>query len=182
MKKTVNLCKLVITLLLFAMGTVTCDAGCMKSSALQKECKRMCKQLKKEGWKVFEGSSPDLKSALESYYAQLEAGGSEVLPLTATGTASNVNLAKTKAKARATNDYAGQLKSEVASIVNVKTTNTQAGGTVKTRQEMENALQVKTSGLVKGMSPVLTLRRDHDGVSEVQMLFILKHIGDDFFD
>lgn len=165
-------------LLLFLLtGSASCMAEGIKNKAIKKECKRMTKQLKKEGWKVFDATSTDLTTAVQSFYEALEAGGSKVRPLSATGTASNVNIAKSKAKTHAAQDYASQLRSEVQSITNIKIENTQDGDAVASQKEVESNLSVKVEQLVKGMTPMLTLRRELDGKTEVQMLYIVKHIN-----
>ena len=167
----------IAVLLLMAMGCTTCMAQSIESKAVQKECKRVCKQLQKEGWKVFDAISTNLNTAIQGYYAALEAGGDSVQPLSATGIASNVNVAKTKAKTHAAHDYASQLRSEVESITSVKIQNTQSGNDTSSQKEMENSLTVKVEQLVKGMTPMVTLRREHDGQTEVQMLYIVRHIS-----
>ena len=177
----------VIAMLLFFSATSGAGyaSGCSAllatdnvSSAMRKECKRICKQMKKEGWKVFHGSSTVLDKALESYYDSLAAGGSHVMQITATGIATNVNLASTKANARASQEYASRLRSEVESVTEIETKNTQEGESITSRMEVESNLTVRVEQMVKGMSPVLTLRRDIDGKTEVQMFFILKHISE----
>jgi hypothetical protein len=166
-----------VLLLFFAAGSTACMAQGIKNKAIKKECKRMTKQLKKEGWKVFDTTSTDLNAAVQAFYEALEAGGSNVQSLTATGTASNMNMAKSKAKAHAAQDYAGQLRSEVESITNVEVQNIQNGETVSSQKDMKNSLTVKVEQMVKGMTPMLTLRREIDGKTEVQMLYIVKHIS-----
>lgn len=168
---------MVAVLFILTVGSGISVAGGVKDSSMNKECKRMCKQLKKEGWKVFFGSSTDLSTALESYYDSLTVGGSAVQSLISIGTATNVNMANTKAKARAAQEYASRLRSEVESATQIVTQSTQEGDDVTSRVEMENNLTVRVEQMVKGMSPVLTLRRDLDGKTEVQLFFILKHIS-----
>ena len=166
-----------LLLLFIVAGSTSCMAEGIKDKAIKKECSRMTKQLKKEGWKVFDATSTDLTTAVQGFYEALEAGGSMVQPLSATGTASNVNVAKSKAKAHAAQDYASQLRSEVQSITDVKIQNTQEGDAASSQKEVESNLSVKVEQLVKGMTPMLTLRRELDGKTEVQMLYIVKHIN-----
>lgn len=144
---------------------------------MKKARKHMSKKLDKEGWTVYHGCSTDLKKAVQAYYDSLAAGGSSVQTLMATATAANVNTAMTKAKVRAAQEYASLLRSQVEAVTSIKTANAQGGGTVDSDTEMESSLTVKVSELVKGMAPVLTLRRDAGGKTEVQLLYILKHIG-----
>lgn len=178
MEKTVYICRLTIALLLFlTVGSTVCMAEGIKDKAIKKACNQMCKQLKKEGWKVFDATSTDLATAVQGFYEALEAGGDSVRPLSATGMAGNVNLAKSKAKTHAAQDYASQLHSEVQSITDIKVQNTQEGAGTSSQKEVESNLSVKVEQLVKGMSPALTLRREHDGKTEVQMLYIVKHIN-----
>lgn len=145
-------------------------------SALEKECKKVYKQLKQAGWTVLDGSSTDLKAALTDYYGALENGGAEVQPLMSTGSANNVNQAKIKANARASKEYATRLRSEVKNIVEVNAHESNDGGAITTNVDIESTLTLKVEQMVKAMKPMLTLRRETDGGTEVQMFFILKHI------
>jgi hypothetical protein len=163
-------------LLLTAVTAFSMPAG-TNGSALQKECKKVFKQLKQEGWTVLDGSSADLKTALSDYYGTLENGGTEVQPLMATGSASNVNQAKIKATARASKEYATLLRSEVKNIVQVNAENSNEEGEKTTKVNIERTLTLKVEQMVKAMKPVLTLRREVDGNTEVQMFFVLKHIS-----
>jgi len=142
------------------------------ATPLQKECKKVIKQMKKEGWEVADGS-PTLEAALTKYYETLEVGGLEVAPVIGSGTAKNFNLARSKATSDATAQFAKMRGSEVKGTTEMKVENTNQDGKVSSKVSMDASRQSKVKQNVKAFKPVAILKRTGgDGVIEVKAYYV----------
>ena len=77
------------------------------SKSAMKSYKNECKQLKKEGWKVYDNAL-SVDEVMMKYYRQLEAGGDSVFVVIGMGHAKNVNTAYNQAKHRASVELASK--------------------------------------------------------------------------
>ena len=163
---------------LFLLSTGECFANSPKSKMLQKECKRICKQLKSDGWKVY-GKLQTLDDALKEHFRLLEEGGDSLLSITGHGSAKSANLAALKAANHATMQYASMKGSEIKGIVNTQIQTAQVSDEVKSQTMFDATHRTTTQQTVKAMSPNLTVYRTlEDGTIEMQAFFLVNQFTD----
>lgn len=171
-RKLLSRSRLVLVLIVCLASMSITVAGKGKNS-IQKECKKMSKQLSKEGWKV-EGRAVSLEEALIKYYEELEKSGSEAQSLVGTGKAKSENQARTKARTSATSEYSRMMDSKVTSEQNVKISNQTVEGETKSSVDFDNTVHAESQQRVKNLTPKLTLSRKlDDGQTEIRMYFIV---------
>ena len=166
------------SLLLCMLMACTCMAGQGRlSGALKKECNRMYKQLKKDGWTVCDGKSTNLNEALTLYYTALGENYGHIEQLTATGEGSNLNIARSKARVRAASDYIRMIESEVESYIQTKVENGEIGAdTADTKTQMMMNARSTAEMTINGLQPELTIMRNNGGRTEVQMLYLVRNL------
>ena len=166
-----------ILIALFLMGG-GCLADTLKSKVLQKEYKKVCKELKSNGWKVY-GKQRTLDEALKEHFQVLEEGGDSLLPITGHGKGKSVNIAVRKATTHAAVQYASMKGSTVESIFGSEIATTQVGDDVETKTVFDAASRTTVNQNIKALTPNLTVYRTlEDGTVEMQSFFLVKHVLD----
>ena len=151
------------------LGTGTIVAA----TPLQKECKKVTKQLKKEGWQVVD-KSQTLEEAMAKYYNELEEGGISVVPVIGNGKSKSFNLAQSKAKSDATAQHAKMKGGEVHRIVETKVENTIKDGKATSKTTMDAASQSKTQQNIRAFVPITMLSRTgDDGNVEIRAYYVV---------
>lgn len=173
MKKLLYCKFLLAIILLSAINSSICFAE-KKNKDIQKECKKMCKQLKSEGWVVY-GSTLSLEDALQNYYKELENAGSEAQTVISKSEAKNTNLAMSKAKHHLKVQYASMTESNVSGETNVQVTNEASDTTIKSNIKFDSTYESSVNQRVQTLKPDLILTRTKDnGNIEIQMYLIVK--------
>lgn len=153
-------------------------ANTPKSKELQKECKKICKELKSNGWKVY-GKLQTLDDALKEHFRALEEGGDSLLSITGLGSAKSANLAARKATNHATVQYASMKGSQIEGIITTKIATTQMSDEVKSQTSFDATHRTKVEQNVKALTPNLTVYRTlEDGTIEMQSFFLINHYLD----
>ena len=153
-------------LCLLGTGTV------VAATPLQKECKKVVKQLKKEGWQVAD-KSQTLEEGMTKYYDALEEGGIGVVPVIGNGQSKSFNLAQNKAKTDATAQLAKMRGTELKRETEMKTENTTQDGKTSTKTSMDMRSQSKVNQNVKAFVPIVVLSRTgSDGNVAVRAYYI----------
>ena len=159
---------------LLLSSTVSSWANSLKSKELQKEYKKVCKQLKNDGWKVY-GKPQTLDAALEEHFLALEEGSDSLMVITGFGSAKSTDIASRKATTHAAKQYASMKGSDINREITTKIETTQAGDEVATNTSFESAGRTTTQQNVKAFVPHLTLHRTlEDGTVEMQAFFLVK--------
>lgn len=158
---------------LFLVGAVPAQALDKKAMAkVQKECKKMSKQLKKEGWKIF-GSGQEIEDALAKHQTALARGGDSLQSIVASGQDKDINRAKRKAQGNASKQLASMKETEITDKIDVTVTNVQGAEGASSSTSMTDSSSQRTQQRVKKLVPSFTLYRDKsDGSVEVQMYFL----------
>ena len=170
--------KFVIILAALFLIDGACFASSPKTKELQKECKRVCKELKSNGWKVY-GKLQTLEEALKDHFRVLEESGDSLLPITGFGSAKSANLAARRATNHATVQYASMKGSMVESTASTTINTTQASDEVTSKTVFDATHRTTTEQNIKAMTPNLTVYRTlADGTVEMQAFFLVKHILD----
>jgi len=146
------------------------DSG--EVATITKEGKKICKDLKKNGWKVY-GNTTTLETAINRYYQLLAEGDGCLYPLMGEASAADENQALRKAQYHANAQYAAQLGTQVNSMVDLKVSN-DASNEAKTRTEFDQTVQTKVNQQVKSLRPEVSLiRTREDGRVEAKLLFLI---------
>ena len=153
--------------------TSVCQAG-SKNKDIMKECKKVCKQMKAEGWEVY-GQKVSLEDALVNYYQMVADGNGEVETIIGKGEANSSNQAMTKAMHHLKVQYASMQKSNVSSEVNVKMTNDVSNSGAKSNVEFDSTFEQNVNQKVGTFKPDMILsRKKGDGKTEIQVYLIVK--------
>lgn len=165
-------------LITFLLIVLTClnisNAGAEESNkSVQKECKKMAKQLSKEGWSVF-GKALSIEKVLYNYYTELERGNGSLMSIEGIAKAPNINLAIRKSQNRAAMQYASMKETKVEG-----TTRTQISSIsdeeASSKVVFDAAYQSSTEQVVQSMIPNIVFYRTlDDGTVEVRSLFLVK--------
>ena len=144
-----------------------------RTSKVEKICKKECKQLKKEGWKVY-GKAQELDEAILNYYIALEEGSDSLHSVVSTAEDRDINQAKNKAHHNAMNQLASMRESLVEGVTTVETTNEQGSDGVKSNTSMVNSTKTSVKQQVKALKPILTLsRKKSDDKTEIRMYYLV---------
>ncbi len=175
MKKSYSLLRplwlIVIGFLLVSVPSLALDKKGM--AKVQKECKKMSKQLKKDGWKVF-GSGQEIEDALAKHQTTLARGGDSLQSIVATGEDTDINRAKRKAQGNASKQLASMKETEITDKVDLTVTNVQGAEGASSSTTMTDSSSQRTQHRVKKLVPSFTLYRDKpDGKVEVQMYYLV---------
>ena len=164
--------KICLFLFLCFLGSICCIAqtGNLSKNGL-KNYKKTCKQLKKEGWKVYD-KALSLDDAMMKYYLQLEAGADSVVEFVVEGQAKNANKAYLQAKHRATFGQAAKKSLYVKGKTSVKESSDKSGEMTK----IHHSNVAETEQSIKSLSPALSLYRTlKDGTTEINLYYITKY-------
>lgn len=164
MKRIPFIAALALLCLSVSLGTWAGD------KSWQKLCKKECKQLEKEGWKVM-GKPQTLVEALTPYYEGLSTDTLRQIVVTSEGT--NPNVALSRARRMASAEYAAQRETQVQSDVSVLTAQRAEGDSVVSRERMEASTKTSTNQRVRAFSPLVTLvRKTEGGKDEVRLYYL----------
>lgn len=162
-------------LLLCCLGRVCCMAekGVLSKGTL-KIYKNECKNLKEEGWKVYD-KALSVDEALMQYYQQLEMGGDTVVHVIGTGLSRNVNTAYSKARSHASAQLASMRESQVAAQTTIRmsqsTADTEGGNT-----QFSTNIRTSAEQTMKALVPVVSLCRTvKDGKTEIRLYYIINN-------
>ncbi len=140
--------------------------------ALKKECKRVVKQLSKDGWHVF-GGKETLPAALESHYQQLGDSQGTMMTIIGRGTGPSLEAAKRRAETDATKQYATMNSTTVSSVTSIDIDNSTVNGQATTQQQVHHGFRTSTQQLVSGLQSTVYLSRDIEGDDVEVMAYYL---------
>lgn len=151
----------------------TCLAG-NKNKDVMKECKKICKQMKVEGWQVY-GKAQKLEDALTSYYQSIADSNEDVETLIGRGSAKDAKMAMSKAQHNLKAQYASMLKSNVSGDVNMVIENEASGKEAKSNVDFDSTFEQNVNQRIGKLKPNLILtRQTADGKTEVNLYLIVK--------
>lgn len=156
--------------LLCTLGGAYCLAETKAlSKSSMKNYKNECKQLKKDGWKVFDNAS-SVDDAMMKYYLKLEAGGENVMTVIGIGQDLNINTAYTQAKHRASVALASKKGVRVENQTIVKMSNSDDGST----SDIHSMNYAQAEQIIRTQKPVASLcRKQVDGTTEINLFYII---------
>lgn len=172
MKKLLNIRLTLIAILVF--GSISACLAEKKDKNLQKECKKMSKQLKAEGWTVH-GKAISIEEAMLQYYKELENADADAQTLISRAEAKNINQAMTKAQHHLKAQYASMLESKVSGEANIQVKNEASDSVVKSDVTFDSTYESSVNKKINAIKPNLILTRKKDnGNVEIQMYMIVK--------
>lgn len=172
-KRIFNLTPILLLLGFVLIGTSNTCLADNKNKDVMKECKKICKQMKTEGWQVF-GKAQKLEDALTSYYQQL-ANSQEAQTLIGRGVAKDEKVAMKKAQHNLKSQYASMLKSNMSSDVNIIIANETSDKEVKSNVDFDSTYEQKVNQRIGKLEPDLILcRQNANGETEVNIYLIVK--------
>ena len=147
-------------------------------SKITKECRKSAKQLEKDGWEVMPGMLLLERQIRDSRYAQLdkdEEGKDLNFVATHESQGGNYSMAKKIASSRALVDLAGQISTQVASVVENNTSNMNFGdGDLEFVGNCISSSKQKISAKLSGAKAVLDIFRiNEDGMYEVRVMYVI---------
>lgn len=156
---------------LFFTGSTLGIAGNTLSKAMQKAYKAECKQLKKEGWKLYDNSK-SVDDAMLDYYKRLDEGGKDVMHVIGFGQSKTANIAFQKAMSNAKAQWSSSQESNVSGSTTIQVSNEQSASATS-KKESESAIHSNSEQVVKGFHPTVSLSRTlPDGTIEVRLYYI----------
>ena len=137
-----------------------------------KECKKICKQLEKEGWTVH-GAGYSLEESLTKYYQRQEAD--HLYSIIGTGEAKNINVAIRKATNNASIQYASlkgvQVEGTEVSKIQTSTSEDADNGS----ETFSSSFVSSVNQNVKSLKPYIILKRQLTNKKiEVQIYCLVK--------
>lgn len=151
--------------LCFLAGTC-CMAGNLSKEAA-KSYKKVCKQLKRDGWTTYD-KTMTLEDAMMQYYLQWDADAGNLQQVIGTGSDKNPNKAYRQAQLNASVAQASQ-KGITVKVFTQMIMSSSSG----TSSDVNSLTQVEQS--VKPATPTVSLsRRLKDGTTEVNLYYLLK--------
>ena len=160
--------RILLCLFLCFMGSTAslwAEEGKLSKTTL-KCCRKVCVQLKKEGWAVYDGRQ-SVEEVMMQYYQLLEAGADSVLHAIGQGKDRNVNRAYNQARHHVTAGEALRREASIKVITEILTTHS-------SEKYFSNSL-IHTEQSMKLLEPVVSLYRKKEGEYEVQLLYLIKH-------
>lgn len=156
------------------IGNVSACLAGTKTKDIQKECKKMCKQLKAEGWSVY-GKAVSLDDAILNYYKEMESTNSEVQTLIGRSEAKNINMAMSKAQHHLKVQYASLLESKITGEVNIQMTNDASDSIAKSDVKFDSTYESSVNKRIQTFKPNLILTRTKEnGNIEIQMYLLVE--------
>jgi len=155
--------------LLTALFFACCHVGTAQvKNGFDKECKKVCRQLQKDGWSVY-GSTQSMDAVLLAYYKLQQEKGDRCRPLTGMGSGTTVAIALRRAVNNANVQYASMQGSQVNSRLEVTGAQEVTSDTAAYSESLRSSSVSSVSQHVRSLSPNFTLvRQRSDGVVEVQ--------------
>ena len=151
--------------LCFLAGTC-CMAGNLSKEA-SKSYKKVCKQLKRDGWTTYD-KAMTLEDAMMQYYLQWDADAGNLQQVIGTGSDKNPNKAYRQAQLNASVAQASQ-KGITVKVFTQMIMSSSSG----TSSDVNSLTQVEQT--VKPVTPAFSLsRRLKDGTTEVNLYYLLK--------
>ena len=151
--------------LCFLAGTC-CMAGNLSKEA-SKSYKKVCKQLKRDGWTTYD-KAMTLEDAMMQYYLQWDADAGNLQQVIGTGSDKNPNKAYKQAQLNASVAQASQ-KDITIKVFTQMIMSSSSG----TSSDVNSLTQVEQT--VKPVTPAVSLsRRLKDGTTEVNLYYLLK--------
>ena len=144
--------RILLCLLSFFSLYICMAHGHQDDKAYKKECKAVCSQLKKDGWKVY-GSSQPLETAMSDYNRRQDT--ENLLPIIGCGSAESINIALRKATNHAIVQYANMKGSHIQGRSTTEMHNT--GGGV---ESSVSGSVTSVSQSVKALKQSFTLTRE----------------------
>lgn len=148
------------------------EAKALMANPLQKEIKKMTKQMQEEGWKVF--GNKTIKESLEAHYYALSESNGNMVPIESVAKASDINVAIKKTQNYAARQYASMKETVVEGTTNTNIRNT-SGENESSSIQMESNFQSSTSQTIKSLVPSAVFYRTlSNGWVEVKSLFLVE--------
>ena len=150
------------------LGGTCCMAedGTLSKKAL-KSCKKVCRQLKQEGWVVFDKEQP-VDEAMKEYFLQLEAAGDNVLQMIGKGRDKDISKAYSQARHRISVARAKREHTNAETFTELFESSSSGSSAVYER--VTHAEQTVTS-----LAPVVSLCRTlKDGTTEIHLFYLVE--------
>ena len=161
----------ILLCMLSLFGICICMAqGHQDDNAYKKECKKVCSQLKKDGWKMY-GSSQLLETAMNDYNRRQDT--EKLVPIIGCGSAESINFALRKATNHAIVQYATLKGSHLQGL---STTVMHNNGVGASGTESYGSVSVTSvSQSVKALKQSFTLTRQlHNNTIEARIYYLVK--------
>lgn len=144
--------------------------GHQDDKAYKKECKQVCSQLKKDGWKVYD-SSQSLETVMSDFNRRQDT--EKLLPIIGCGSAESINIAIRKATSHAIVQYANMKGSHIQGRTTTMMHN-KGGGTNDT-ESLGSGTVTSVSQSVKALKQSFTLTRQlHNNTIEARIYYLVK--------
>jgi len=145
-----------------------------KDKDIQKECNKMIKRLKAEGWSVH-GNTKSLEDALHTYYEEIEKADTDIQIIIGNAEAKNINQAISKAQHHLKAQYASMMESKITGETNIQMKNEVSESTAKSNIEFDSTYESSVNYKLKTIKPNLIITRTKpNGNVEIQMFLIVK--------
>ncbi len=164
-------------LIAIAAGQCLLADAQISNKEIRKACKTTIKTLKKEGWKVA-GSKQTIDVAVTKYYQKWEAGGTGLEMVVGSGEASDINLARSKARTHANKRLAEGKGININSVNEMQIGNaTNDNGETETSSNMQTRTVAQSNQRLQGVSPVLEIYRtktvDGKEMNEFRLYYLI---------
>lgn len=155
-----------LLLSLYILVAPCCMAGNLSKEAM-KSYKKVCKQLKRDGWVTYD-KSQTLEDAMMQYYLQMEADAMNLQQAIGMGRDADPNRAYKKAQLNASIAQASQKGIDVKLFSQMIMSSSSGNASeVNTLTQVEQVIRL--------VSPVVSLYRSQkDGTTEVNLYYLLK--------
>ena len=159
--------RILLCLLSFFSICICMAHGNQDDKAYKKECKQVCNQLKKDGWKVY-GSSQPLETFMDDYNRRQDK--EDLVSIIGCGSAESINIAIRKATNHAIVQYANMKGSHIQGRVTTEMHNQGGGG-----ESIGSGSVTSISQAVKSLGQSFTLTRQlHNNTIEARIYYLVK--------
>jgi len=153
-----------LSMVLCFLGSACCMAGNLSKEAI-KSHKKVCKQLKKDGWTTYD-KVLSLEDAMMQYYLQMEAGADSLQQVIGMGRDMNPNMAYSQARHQASVSRATQKGINIKVFTEAIMSSSEGCST-----EVNTFTHVEQT--IKSLKPVVSLcRKMKDGTTEVNLYYL----------
>ena len=142
------------------------------SKPAKRNYQKTLRQLTQEGWAVW-GKGQGLDKALKAHYLKLDNMGIEATTFESRGKAASANAAYRKAMHNASVQMAQLKGSHVEGGADIHITNTANGDEASSQTGIDASYRSTTQQNVNTLTPSVSLCREHDGDTEILLLFII---------
>ena len=159
--------KILLSLFFCFLGYAYCTAGEGNLSKIaRKSYRKVCKQLKADGWAVYD-KKQSVDDAMLQYYLQLDARGDSVMQVIGMGQDRNVNKAFSQAQHRASVVQASQKEIKIKVVTDLIISSSS--------EKISNTSMLHAEQFINQQKPIVSLYRKNKDNYEVQLLYVIKN-------